>query len=122
MERSTGKTMDCFVEVENMHEASTIVNNFHHRCMSGRAPRIGDRHVDIELSCHEDLMKELFPRAKCVKWKDNDPTVYETNEPFNSGFHGFLTGEEMVMVQKHAETPQRVSLSCSYCDSILTDL
>lgn len=110
MERSTGKTMDCYVELESDAEAIYTVNNYQHRCMNGRAPRIGDRHIEMEVSSQEALMKELFPRAKCVKWDGQSPTVYKTNEPFNSGFNGFLTGEEMVMVQKHAETPQRVSL------------
>ncbi|KAL1311344.1 hypothetical protein AAFC00_001519 [Neodothiora populina] len=107
MERSTGKTMDCYVEVESRNEAVTIVTNFSHRCANGRPPKIGDRSIDVEMSSQEDLMKELFPRARCVTWHGNAPTVYKPTEAFNSGFQGFLTGEEMVMVQKHAETPQR---------------
>ncbi|GAB7352590.1 hypothetical protein MBLNU459_g2971t1 [Dothideomycetes sp. NU459] len=107
MERSTGKTMDCFVELETNAEASILYNNFQGRCMNGRHPRLGDRQIDFEFSSQQALMKELFPRAKCVRWDGQVPTVYETDEPYNSGFRGFLTGEELVMVQKHAETPQR---------------
>ncbi|KAK5154980.1 hypothetical protein LTR04_005887 [Oleoguttula sp. CCFEE 6159] len=107
MERSTAKTMDCFVEFESGEEATQSIQRFHRQCMSGRHPRIGDRHVDLEASSQEALMKELFPRAKCVRWNGQDPEPYQTDEPYNSGFKGFVTSEEMVMTVKHAETPQR---------------
>ena len=54
-------------------------------------------------------MKELFPRAKNVQWKGQVPVIVQTDEPFNSGFKAFLTPEELVMMVKHAEQPQRVS-------------
>ncbi|THW16932.1 hypothetical protein D6D24_04185 [Aureobasidium pullulans] len=107
MERSTGKTMDCYVELNTVAEAQAAVAGFQQRCVNSRHPRIGDRHVDIELSSQEELMKELFPRAKCVNWDGHTPQVYTTEEAFNSGFQGFVTSEEMVMITKHAETPQR---------------
>lgn len=109
MERSTAKTMDCYVELTTPSEAALNVTNYERRCLSGRAPRIGDRHVVVELSSPEALMRELFPRTKCVEWVGEAPRVFESAEAFNSGFRGFLTSEEMVMVTKHAETPQRVS-------------
>lgn len=111
MERSTGKTMDVYVELESAAEAKDAVDAFQQRCMVNRQPRIGDRHIDITLSSQEELMGELFPRAKCVRWEGSVPVVYETSEPYNSGFQGFLSGEELVMITKHAETPQRVSFS-----------
>ncbi|KAK6001145.1 hypothetical protein QM012_003228 [Aureobasidium pullulans] len=107
MERSTGKTMDVYVELDSVEEAKATVASFHQRCLNNRHPRIGDRHVDIELSSQEALMKELFPRAKCVNWDGHTPVVYSTTEAYNSGFQGFVTSEEMVMITKHAETPQR---------------
>ncbi|KAG9946785.1 hypothetical protein KCU85_g6262, partial [Aureobasidium melanogenum] len=107
MERSTGKTMDVYVELDSEHEAKAAIASFHQRCMNNRHPRIGDRHVEMELSSQEALMKELFPRAKCVSWDGNTPVIYSTTEAYNSGFQGFVTSEEMVMITKHAETPQR---------------
>jgi hypothetical protein len=107
MERSTGKTMDTYVELDTVEEAKMAVAAFQQRCINNRHPRIGDRHVEIELSSQEALMKELFPRAKCVKWEGHTPHVYTSTEAYNSGFQGFITNEEMVMITKHAETPQR---------------
>jgi hypothetical protein len=107
MERSTGKTMDCYVELDTVEEAKLAIAGFHQRCNNNRHPRIGDRHVEIELSSQEALMKELCPRAKCVRWEGHTPHIYASTEAFNSGFQGFITSEEMVMITKHAETPQR---------------
>lgn len=107
MERSTAKTMDVYVELDTFDEAKAAIAGFQQRCSNNRHPRIGDRHVDMELSSQEALMKELFPRAKCVNWSGQVPHVYASTEAFNSGFQGFVTSEEMVMITKHAETPQR---------------
>ncbi|KAI5198893.1 hypothetical protein E4T39_06513 [Aureobasidium subglaciale] len=107
MERSTGKTMDCYVELDTPEEAEAAVIAFRQRIDNKRPPRIGERYVDISLSSQEALMKELFPRAKCVEWDGQVPIVHTTDEPFNSGFQGFVTSEEMVTITKHAETPQR---------------
>ncbi|KAI5239007.1 hypothetical protein E4T43_07056 [Aureobasidium subglaciale] len=107
MERSTGKTMDCYVEIETPELAEATVNAYRQRLENKRPPRIGERYIDISLSSQEALMTELFPRAKCVEWDGHNPVIHTTNELYNSGFQGFLTAEELVMVTKHAETPQR---------------
>lgn len=108
MERSTGKTMDCFVELSTEHEAHKVFDRFHHRSSNGKAPRIQDRHVQIEISSQAAMMRELFPRAKCVTWEGQVPLVFTPKEAYDSGFRGFLTSEEMTMTLKHAQTPSRV--------------
>ncbi|KAI5203040.1 hypothetical protein E4T38_05337 [Aureobasidium subglaciale] len=107
MERSTGKTMDCYVEIETPELAEATVNAYRQRLENKRPPRIGERYIDISLSSQEALMTELFPRAKCVEWDGHNPIVHTTDELYNSGFQGFVTAEELVMITKHAETPQR---------------
>ncbi len=114
MERATGKTMDCFVEFLSSGDALAAVNRFVRQKEEGRSGRIGDRHVDVEMSGQDSLMKELFPRAKNVIWHGADPAIFQSTEPFNSGFKGFITSEEMVMTVKHAETPHRVSCYTCY--------
>ncbi|KAI9693343.1 MAG: hypothetical protein M1822_005339 [Bathelium mastoideum] len=114
MDRSTAKTMDCYVEFETQNDANHAVERFRRQCVTHRHPRIGDRHVEVSESSQAALMKELFPRSKCVRWEGQDPHPYETTEPFNSGFNGFTTNEEMVVTIKHAETPQRVSRTASH--------
>ncbi|KAI9791359.1 MAG: hypothetical protein M1835_000376 [Candelina submexicana] len=111
MERATGKTMDCFVEFLSSGDALAAVNRFVRHKEEGRSGRIGDRHVDVEMSGQDSLMKELFPRAKNVVWHGADPAIFHSTEPFNSGFKGFITSEEMVMTVKHAETPHRSPFS-----------
>ena len=114
MERHTGKTMDAFIEFSRAGEAQYVVSQFNKRMLNGRHPRLGDRHVEVEISTQEDLMSEMFPRAKNVHWEGCTPRVLANNEMYyegipSAGFTGFLQTEEVVMVIKHAETPHRVS-------------
>ena len=95
-------------------EATYVVNQIQKRIMQGRPPKVGDRQVEVLFSSQEELMGELFPRAKNVRWEGSAPVVLDNPQMFYPGveaadFTGFLQGEEVVMVVKHAETPFRVS-------------
>lgn len=119
MDRETGKTLDCFVELASLHEAQHVLKQFQKRQFQGRAPKIGDRHVSVELSSQEELMSEMFSRARLVRWEGANPVILETDEYWGegikaTGFQGFLTNEEITMLVKHAETPQRVSCPILY--------
>lgn len=105
MERSTAKSNDCFVEFETYEAAAAEA----FRLQSGRR-LVGNRRARIELSSQPSLMEELFPRAKCVTWNDCTPRVHQAQDEFDSGFQGFVTGEEMHATAKIAMNPQRVSL------------
>lgn len=111
MERTTGKTMDCYVEFLSVYEAQIAVNQLVYR---GHPLRLGnpphDRVVNVTMSSQDELMKQLFPRAKNVVWLNGKPVIHASNEPFNTGFKTFITGEELVMMCKHAEQPHRVSV------------
>lgn len=113
MERVTSKTLDCYVEFVSFNEAVAAVNRFETNRTGGRSGRLGQRHVEVELSSQEHLMKDLFPKAKNVKWVGSKPTIVSTNgnDVFNSGFQGFVSREELVMLVKHVESPQRVSIT-----------
>ncbi|PLB33505.1 uncharacterized protein BDW47DRAFT_121172 [Aspergillus candidus] len=107
MERSTAKTMDCYVEVqtrENAHETVTRINSIYE---TGRAPRMGSRHVAVEVSSQDALLRDLFPRAKCIIWNDGIPTELRNMDRFSTGFCGFFTSEEIVGAIRHAEIPHR---------------
>ncbi|KIV85137.1 hypothetical protein PV11_00871 [Exophiala sideris] len=109
MERSTGKTMDAYVETTSTEVAAQAwEHGFGPARM--RHPKLGQRHVTVELSDQAELMADLFPRARCVIWnreKFGIPTVVQTNDIYTSGFKGFFTAEEMNGVIRHAEYPQR---------------
>lgn len=115
MERVTSKTLDCFVEFINFGEAVAAVQRFESNRTGGRGGRLGQRHVEMELSSQSALMAELFPKAKNVEWRNEGqlPIIHETDpsDKYNSGFGGFLSKEELVMLTKHVECPQRVSFS-----------
>jgi hypothetical protein len=110
MERVTSKTLDCYVEFVNFNEAVAAVNRFEGNRIGGRSGRLGQRHVEVELSSQEALMKELFPKAKNVTWIGARPEIAprDPNDQYNSGFQGFVSKEELVMLVKHVEAPQRV--------------
>ncbi|KAL4924768.1 uncharacterized protein BDV17DRAFT_205362 [Aspergillus undulatus] len=114
MERSTAKTMDCYVEFQTQKDASDTVIYINRVYENGRTPRLGNRHVDIELTDQNALMKDLFPRAKCIKWIDGAPCPQVNNDPYCSGFTGLFTGEEIILAIRHAEIPQR-SPFCDKC-------
>ena len=111
MERVTSKTLDCYVEFVNFNEAVAAVNRFETNRTGGRGGRLGQRHVEVELSSQDALMKDLFPKAKNVVFRHGRPDITPTDfsDPYNSGFGGFISREEIVMLVKHVEAPQRVS-------------
>jgi len=111
MERVTSKTLDCYVEFTNFDEAVSAVNRFETNRTGGRGGRLGQRHVEVELSSQDLLMKELFPKAKNVMWSGGRPNIIpkDPNDIYSSGFQGFVSKEEVVMMVKHVEAPQRVS-------------
>ena len=110
MERSTAKTMDCYVEFMTLTDAVNAVKWANRGFESGRTPRLGSRHVQVELSSQDALLHDLFPRAKCVVWSDGLPQVLENIDPYSTGFQGFFTSEEIYGMIRHAETPHRVGL------------
>ncbi|KAH8654511.1 hypothetical protein BGZ60DRAFT_342292, partial [Tricladium varicosporioides] len=113
MERVTSKTLDCYVEFINFNEAVNAVNRFETNRTGGRGGRLGQRHVEVELSSQETLMKDLFPKAKNVKWRGGKPEIIprDPHDIYNSGFQGFVSKEELVMLVKHVEAPQRSPFS-----------
>ncbi|KFY74950.1 hypothetical protein V499_05049 [Pseudogymnoascus sp. VKM F-103] len=53
----------------------------------------------------------LFPKAVNVVWKGSDPQISAECDLYNSGFKGFISREELVMLVKHVEAPQRSPFS-----------
>ena len=98
--------MECYVEFLSVGDAQSAVNA---KKKTGNIHKLGDRVAAIEMSSQDNLLKELFPKARQVSWTNGVPTIVETDEPFNSGFQHFVSKEELVMLVKHAEFPQRVS-------------
>jgi hypothetical protein len=109
MERVTSKTMDAFVEFVDINEAVNAVTRYEANRAGGRGGRLGERHVALEVCGHELFMQALFPKAVNVVWKGSDPQISTDHDRYNSGFKGFISREELVMLVKHVEAPQRVS-------------
>lgn len=125
MERVTSKTMDAYVEFVSLDDANKAVEKHHNHLVNGRASRLGDRPVEVELSSQESLMKDLFPLAKGIAWNGVSPQFkpFSAKEPWEN-FKGFVSEEEMIMLVKHVEVPHRVSLLnlISLIDLYLTTL
>ncbi|KAL8680032.1 MAG: hypothetical protein Q9186_003750 [Xanthomendoza sp. 1 TL-2023] len=104
MDRPTGKTMDCFVEFFSQGDAQAALN----KClMRGSQLRLGERVVDVHMSSQDELMKELFPRAKNCTWEHGWPRITESTEPYNTGFKSFVTNEELLQMVTWADKPHR---------------
>ncbi|EEP79641.1 predicted protein [Uncinocarpus reesii 1704] len=106
MDRSTAKTMDCYVEFLTLEDAKETID-WLNRGLPGAPPRLGDRHIDIEMSSQEELLKDLFPRAKCIVWKEGRPILTPNNDAYSVGFQSFLTAEEIYCMIRNAEMPKR---------------
>lgn len=109
MERPTSKTMDCFVEFQDLASVRDQIRRHENLVESGRHPKLGSRHVHIEEADQNELLREMFPRAKSLVWQNSSPEVITNEDPYSTGFKGFFTKEEMVGLVRHAECPQRVS-------------
>lgn len=112
MERETGKTMDCFIELSNAREAAWVAKTMQNRANAGRPPKVNNRLVQVSVSSQEELMHELFPRAKHVAWTGCHPIVDTTPRQYYpgvraAGFQGFLHSEEYVQMIKIAEMGDR---------------
>lgn len=110
MERSTSKTMDCYVEMKN-HGAAFEQVQSHWDSLTGgspRPPKLGQRQIIVDMATADELLKDMFPRAKCVRWALGQPFIMENDDPYSTGFTGYFTNEEMVGLVRHAEHPARV--------------
>ncbi|KAE8372241.1 hypothetical protein BDV26DRAFT_302090 [Aspergillus bertholletiae] len=107
MERTTAKTMDCYVETETQEAAQRTVDRINNIYETGRSPRLGLRRVEVECSTQDALLKDLFPKTKCISWEDGMPRRLTNTDPYSTGFSGFITSEEIVGAIRHAETPHR---------------
>ena len=114
MDRMTGKTMDCYVEFFSVGDAQAAVNA---KNRASNPHKLDNRPPKIEMATQDELLEKLFPKAKNIKWEGGVPRVTQPDEPYNSGFKSFVTGEEMVALSKEAEFPQRVSESFVICCS-----
>ncbi|KAL8755272.1 MAG: hypothetical protein Q9199_003761 [Rusavskia elegans] len=104
MDRPTGKTMDCYVEFFSQGDAQAALN----KCLiRGSQLRLGERVVDVHMSSQDELLKELFPRAKNCTWEHGRPKITESTEPYNTGFKAFVTNEELLQTVTWADKPHR---------------
>ncbi|KAL9018459.1 MAG: hypothetical protein Q9185_004236 [Variospora sp. 1 TL-2023] len=104
MDRTNGKTMDCYVEFFSHGDAQAAFN----KCLlRGNQLRLGDRVVDVAMSSQDELLREMFPKAKNVEWSHGRPIVRESSDPYNSGFKAFVTNEELLQLVSYAEKPHR---------------
>ncbi|GAB1312289.1 hypothetical protein MFIFM68171_02499 [Madurella fahalii] len=108
MERVTSKTQDAYVEFMSLPDAMRAVERHQLAIQKGRNAKLGDRPVEVQLSSQSALMKDLFPLASGVFWEGSKPVIQGPIEgqPWKT-FKGFVTEEEMTMLVKHVEIPQR---------------
>jgi hypothetical protein len=114
MERVSSKTQDCYVEFMTAQDAVRAVDRHRDNIQKGRPARLGERPVEVLLSSQAALMQDLFPLASGVWWDNGKPVIQAPidGQPWKT-FKGFVTEEEMTMLVKHVEIPQRVSLHLS---------
>ena len=83
------------------------------------------RVVDVHVASQAELMRDLFPLAKCVVWdveNNGAPKQIANRDRYASGFSRFLSREELDCMVRHAEAPQRVSILCFHLCLTLTQV
>lgn len=115
MDRSSGKTTDCFVEFVTEKDAEDAVHHVTQPGYMGQSPRSGVRHVQASMSNYDEMLKAMFPHAKGIEWVNGKPILRSVpeDEHWSTGFSGFLTDEEMYCTLRHAEQPYRVCFRSS---------
>ncbi|EWC43418.1 hypothetical protein DRE_07641 [Drechslerella stenobrocha 248] len=106
MDRTTGKTMDCFLEFPSVGTAERFVQkryNNNRRCI------LGGRHISLEVVKQGELMRWLFPKAKGALWDDDGNLVIRAGVPKTP--IEIISREELVMILGHARTPHRSPFS-----------
>ena len=107
MDRLTGKTYDCYVEVENTEAAQSLVNT---KNTLTSITTLYDRIPVVEMSSLDKLLHEMFPKARNLKFVGGWPEARYPDDPFENGFKTLVTHEEMSTAVRYAESPQRVSM------------
>ncbi len=118
MDRISGKTMDAYIEFKNVHQAVKAVDRQIEVHRDGnKGGRLGTRFVTVEVSGLESMMRALFPKATNVIWHGAVPEVMplDFSDRYSTGFKGFINPEELVMLVKHVQDPNRVSLLSTSC-------
>lgn len=102
-DRMNGKTDDVYVELKDWNEAEKVVRRYDNQIFRDRTPKLGNRRVKISLATASNLMKAIFPRAKClwVNGKPERPEEWLRDHPSN--WDGFVTREEMVKILMFTE-------------------
>jgi len=107
-DRQSAKSGDCYVEFPTASAATLVMNSRKNSWHMGKVFRnIGGRRVYLRMSSQEELMQEVFPRAKCVTWIGSEPIITPPNDDYSSGFAGFITSEELVMTNRWANEPHK---------------
>lgn len=110
MERTTGRTLDCYVEFHSEKDAREVLHRIKKLSDSGRDPRMGKFVLDITLSSQDALLKAIFPKAKGIEWVKGWPRERANRSQESSvQFDGFLSDEELRFLVRFANEAERVS-------------
>lgn len=81
------------------------------KCVDGHHLRRSQRFANarIELSSQAELMKALFPTARCVTWQGQDPIIQPPSNSRNPEFSSFISVDQITEIVRQAEMQFRVS-------------
>lgn len=109
MERTSGKTMDAFIEFCTPADAVEAVRRSNKS--SNRKFAINGRDAILSTATHEDLQESVFPMARGIKWNGATPCKILDTMTTKAGhrFFGFVAKEEMDLLEKHCIYSERVN-------------
>ncbi|KAK0633737.1 hypothetical protein B0T14DRAFT_442956 [Immersiella caudata] len=108
MEKNTSKTQDAYVEFATLDDATKAVERYQDLVQNRRQPRLEDRPIKMVVSSQEELVKDIFPFAHGISWRGATPVLKKPVEgDCLSTFKGFVTAEEMALLLRFVEAPQR---------------
>lgn len=118
MDRPTGKSQDAWLEMPDQATHNYVMRQYNAAVAARKIPKIASKPVDL-ISCTQGkMMAAFFPNAKDIYWDPQTGIPIKVKledgkeeNPFGTGFRGFITKEELYCVRMHTENPARVSIS-----------
>ena len=99
MDRRTSKTGEIYVEFDTMREAENVIKRLSNTRSRQPIAKLLDRECRVRSSSQDELLKALFPAAKC-NWRDGKPVFNLTRMDGSPAFTSFLDKEEIHYLKK----------------------
>ena len=106
MDRRTSKTGEIYVEFDSFREAENVIRRLSNTRNRQPIAKLLDRDCRARMSSPDELMRALFPAARC-SWQDGNPVFDQTRMNGTQAFTSFLDKEEIHYLKKFMQDSRK---------------